>query len=404
MRKAATQPVINQIKTSLLGQNKFDRVRAILINRLRNNDRDNMSYILQKWNKIAKILKDNDIKLRLLNEILKNRTLKNKFKGMDKLKNNYNSIKNKDLRNKILKIIANHNDLRIANDDNYKKLRALLHWRINAAPDQSFDKVKNIREGAETLIQIFRNKYNKDVFDGINNRSRSRGGKLLLLKLLSKLDPKFEKYILKKAIQTWKDNLGERVDPIEFLRNLFDDYLNTEKIHNKMYEPYKDLVNTMKTYHEQKIYAGRVIADFCKDLTDVQNQMRKMDRLLLLNDILIRNSLADRAVLRTTLTDWNRRTRYVKAEKDAKTIQDFVRKKLIRLGDMRDKLAKGIKHIKHYIFRMFLKKFGDKGENDRIYQLLRNKHVKIPIIDLIYSIVVKGKDPKSLLKFLVEKD
>ena len=67
--------------------------------------------------------------------------------------------------------------------------------------------------------------------------------------------------------------------------------------------------------------------------------MRKMDRLLLLNDILIRNSLADRAVLRTTLTDWNRRTRYVKAEKDAKTIQDFVRKKLIRLGDMRDKLA-----------------------------------------------------------------
>ena len=41
---------------------------------------------------------------------------------------------------------------------------------------------------------------------------------------------------------------------------------------------------------------------------------------------------------------------------------------------------------------------------ESIYQLLRNKHVKIPIIDLIYSIVVKGKDPKSLLKFLVEKD
>lgn len=41
---------------------------------------------------------------------------------------------------------------------------------------------------------------------------------------------------------------------------------------------------------------------------------------------------------------------------------------------------------------------------ESIYQLLRNKHVKIPIIDLIYSIIVKGKDPKSLLKFLVEKD
>ena len=371
LRKAATQPVFNQLKTGLLGQNKFDRVRAILINRLRNNDRDNASYVLQRWNRIAKLMKDNDIKLILLNEILKNRQLKNKFRGIDKLKERYNTLKNNDLRNKILKILGTHNDWKINNDDTYKKLRALLHWRINAAPDQSYDKVKRIREGAETLIDIFRNKYNRDVFNGIKDRSRSRGGRLLLLKLLSKLDPKFEKYILRKAIHTWKDNLGERVDPIEFLRNLFEDYLNTDKIHNKMYEPYKDLVDTMKNYHEQKSYAGRVIADFCKDLTDVQNQMRKMDRLLLLNDILIRNSLADRAVLRTTLTDWNRRTRYVKAEKDAKTIQDFVRKKLIRLGDMRDKLANGMKHIKHYIFRVFLKKFLDKGENDRIYQLLR---------------------------------
>ena len=75
--KAATQPVINQIKTGLLVQNKFDRVRAILIKRLRNNDRDYASYILQKWNRIAKLLKENDNKLRLLNEILKNRQLKN---------------------------------------------------------------------------------------------------------------------------------------------------------------------------------------------------------------------------------------------------------------------------------------------------------------------------------------
>ena len=91
-------------------------------------------------------------------------------------------MKNRDLRNKILKIIANHNDLKITNDDNYKKLRGLLHWRINAALEQSYDKVKNFCKGDKTLIQIFRNKYNKNVFDGINDRSRSRGGKLLLLK------------------------------------------------------------------------------------------------------------------------------------------------------------------------------------------------------------------------------
>lgn len=40
---------------------------------------------------------------------------------------------------------------------------------------------------------------------------------------------------------------------------------------------------------------------------------------------------------------------------------------------------------------------------ESIYQLLKNKEVTIPIIDLIYEIVVQGKDPELLLVFLVFK-
>ena len=40
---------------------------------------------------------------------------------------------------------------------------------------------------------------------------------------------------------------------------------------------------------------------------------------------------------------------------------------------------------------------------ESIYQLLKNKDVKIPIIDLIYEIIVNGKSPKLLLDFLVYK-
>ena len=39
-----------------------------------------------------------------------------------------------------------------------------------------------------------------------------------------------------------------------------------------------------------------------------------------------------------------------------------------------------------------------------IYELLKDKNVSIPVIDLIYSIAVRGKNPESLLTFLVEKD
>lgn len=40
---------------------------------------------------------------------------------------------------------------------------------------------------------------------------------------------------------------------------------------------------------------------------------------------------------------------------------------------------------------------------ESIYQLLKNKEVTIPIIDLIYEIAVKNKDPELLLTFLVVK-
>ena len=40
---------------------------------------------------------------------------------------------------------------------------------------------------------------------------------------------------------------------------------------------------------------------------------------------------------------------------------------------------------------------------ESIYQLLKDKEVTIPIIDLIYEIAVQGKDPELLLAFLVFK-
>ena len=40
---------------------------------------------------------------------------------------------------------------------------------------------------------------------------------------------------------------------------------------------------------------------------------------------------------------------------------------------------------------------------ESIYQLLKDKKVTIPMIDLIYEIAVKGKKPDLLLTFLVYK-
>ena len=39
-----------------------------------------------------------------------------------------------------------------------------------------------------------------------------------------------------------------------------------------------------------------------------------------------------------------------------------------------------------------------------IKKLLRNKKIKMPIIDLIYDIIINDKEPSELKRFLIEKD
>ncbi len=39
-----------------------------------------------------------------------------------------------------------------------------------------------------------------------------------------------------------------------------------------------------------------------------------------------------------------------------------------------------------------------------IYKLLKNKNIKLPIIDLIYAIIYKNKSPEELLKFIIIKE
>ena len=39
-----------------------------------------------------------------------------------------------------------------------------------------------------------------------------------------------------------------------------------------------------------------------------------------------------------------------------------------------------------------------------IKKLLRNKKIKMPIIDLIYDIIINDKEPSELKRFLIEKE
>ncbi len=82
-------------------------------------------------------------------------------------------------------------------------------------------------------------------------RATQKKERNLLYKIISKLDKNIDKLFLKKTL--------------EDLNNLVKDSAELKKnIRNKIFGPFKNLINYLKTYNDQKVNAGKIIVDFCK--------------------------------------------------------------------------------------------------------------------------------------------
>ena len=144
LRAFVTKPVINKFRVCIMGQNKFERVKVMMINAMRKNDLGNLAYCFNKWKRITQILRELSIKARLLRNLAKHQDYKNE----------------EVRRNKLLEI--------------------LLKWRIKCAPNNALDQIYSIRKGIELLLKGLRYMYNRKLFYGILERARNSRGRHLL--------------------------------------------------------------------------------------------------------------------------------------------------------------------------------------------------------------------------------
>ena len=139
LRLHSNRNVVNKLRKLLLKQSKFNRVKALLINRYRRSDNNILSQMFFRWNDIVNKLK----RLQLKTMILKNLSIKQDFKNSENAK--------------------------------HKLHHSLLLWRIKCAPKHYLDDVRNIREGNKLLKKGLRSLHLKEVFNGIQNRMMRPG-------------------------------------------------------------------------------------------------------------------------------------------------------------------------------------------------------------------------------------
>lgn len=145
--------------------------------------------------------------------------------------------------------------------------------------------MENIRKGCSVLKSGLRKPHNRQIFDGIKNRSELRYKDYLLNRLIKGLGPKNAMLDKRRAFNTWKKRLGDTGELIGKLRTLLDKYLMSPTMHRVMIKDHQEnLVICMNAYDKLKQKNALPIQNFCRGLLPLKRQMNVMKRSKILRN------------------------------------------------------------------------------------------------------------------------
>ena len=171
--------------------------------------------------------------------------------------------------NHYLKNIIKYKNLKNFQKNKYNIFKALMKWRNNIKSNNSFDIIKNINKGLYCFIKIMKLKY------------------------------------LKEILENWNNKIKDSDDFNKKLSVLFNNFNNPDNIKNTLFLYYKNLINCLKNFNNQKITTYKTIDNFCKYLTDFKNHMKKKDKVLMLNEIINKEILrSKRLLLKLKFCNW----------------------------------------------------------------------------------------------------
>ena len=339
LRRTITSPIFQktQFKESKLPIDS--KLKSVLISRFSTTKRNLLNKYLNRWKKV-----------------------------LDKNKEN-------KIRNRILQILIKQQDIKDKNNNRNKLREILLKWRIKSAPkkENPLDKITNIRKGLEILEKILRKPNLKDIFIGIKNRKKRIGGGKILSKIIKKTAPKIRKNILKKFLDKWRSKIPDTNKEKAKAKNVFEDILKNQNIIKKQFEPYKDLAKILKEIFKLKTKKGQKLIDFFRKIQDKKKKKIIEERNRRLHLLFMKNN--NKELLRYAIAKLRRTARNIKAIEDALIIINFCKTKIKKIFKKRNNIEQLIKALRKILLkRAFDKLFS--GGKKRLISILLKKIIK----------------------------
>ena len=346
--KAAASSFFYKLKQKMLKDLCKKKFTEIMRRIVKNSDKALIHWWLCEWRKKAKKLQEYNIKALLINsslnfneEIDKLRALKN----IQKLAT-VNNIKY-DFKQKIIKIVFNkYEDL---GEIKYREkfAAAFYRWKSNICHfKSSYEVIQMYKNGGDILQRFVWSNTHFEIFNAFGDKLIEKAKKKMLIKLLLYLNKKYLKDLLRKFFYRWRIN-SRRNNSIEKLHEIFEKYILTEPVRNELMMPYKDIVGLLFDWCNEKQKGAKDIEEFLIGIKEFPSQIRSMKIMISLAKLCKKRNYIYIYQLISTFKEWARKTRILKAQKDARIIQKYLRKKLI---DATNK-NKIVDILTKYIFR-----------------------------------------------------
>ena len=324
-----------QLKKSQLRQKDLEKAKKIIGNTLRNNDKLNLNYSFSLWKKKIQLIREQYLKSLLVKQIKNSQNLKEKATWKSKLHN------------------------------------ALLRWRSNIVPANYYDIMKKIKRGLRILKKGLKKRDEGKIYKGIKEKARYNRKLFLLKKMVTKTKPRIEFNDKKKAFNIWFSKIGDTNRMKNKIQKLFNDYILTKKINDAIFkEPKNAIVDSIKNYDNIKTQKGENIVDFIKGALNGNRTINKMKKTLFLNKKLRlkHKNLIEKA--HEVLIKFHRNAQKMKNNKNAHIIQHFLKARLRKPEEKRQRILKGAKLIDKITKKTIWKNIWLKGKKEKMNKVL----------------------------------
>ena len=351
--------------------NRMTKVKTKLRRIIKYNETEPIAKAFHQWARTVQLMKLRDKDLyhatKTIASAMRNNDKMNLNNAMSRWKKKIQLLREKYLRSLLFKQI---NTAKIVKEqmNNEARLRAaLLKWRANLIPLDYLNRLKQIRKGCKLFKLGLKKMHEREVLDKVKDLAKENRKKNLLRNIIIKLIPELAKYQMKRAIDIWKSKLGDTDRMKNKIRQLFEDYIYSDRVHDGLFKrPKEDIIDLFKTYNDKQRDAADKIANFVKNINKIPEHIRKMKITLALDAIVKNKNKQLDDIKKMQFIRFYRQTQKVKNHENARIIQKFIKDKLRKYLDKKQYIKNGLDLLTLFIKRKVLNKINAQSKDNLI--------------------------------------